>query len=123
MRKILFTLLMVLSCQTFSQVQEFILNNGLKILIKEDHRAPIAVSMIWYNVGSADEPGGITGISHAMEHMMFKGTEKYPLGVFSKTIAEIGAQANAFTNNDYTAFLKKRMLQNLLPALNWKRIV
>lgn len=78
MRKILFTLLMVLSCQTFSQVQEFILNNGLKILVKEDHRAPIAVSMIWYKVGSADEPGGITGVSHAIEHMMFKGTEKYP---------------------------------------------
>lgn len=107
MRKILFTLLMVLSCQTFSQVQEFILNNGLKILVKEDHRAPIAVSMIWYNVGSADEPGGITGVSHAMEHMMFKGTEKFPLGVFSKTIAEIGAQANAFTSNDYTAFFEK----------------
>ncbi|AUH71656.1 insulinase family protein [Legionella sainthelensi] len=107
MRKILFTLLMVLSCQTFSQVQEFILNNGLKILVKEDHRAPIAVSMIWYKVGSADEPGGITGVSHAIEHMMFKGTEKYPLGIFSKTIASIGGQANAFTNNDYTAFFEK----------------
>ncbi|PWY54680.1 peptidase M16 [Legionella qingyii] len=107
MRKILFTLFMLLSCQTFSQVQEFTLNNGLKILVKEDHRAPIAVSMIWYNVGSADEPGGITGVSHAMEHMMFKGTKKFPLGVFSKTIASIGGQANAFTNNDYTAFFEK----------------
>ncbi|MFJ1269441.1 M16 family metallopeptidase [Legionella lytica] len=107
MRKILITLLMVLSCQTFSQVQEYTLNNGLKILVKEDHRAPIAVSMIWYNVGSADEPGGITGVSHAIEHIMFKGTKKYPLGVFSKTIAEIGGQSNAFTNNDYTAFYEK----------------
>ncbi|USQ14337.1 insulinase family protein [Legionella lytica] len=107
MRKILITLLMVLSCQTFSQVQEYTLNNGLKILVKEDHRAPIAVSMIWYNVGSADEPGGITGVSHAIEHIMFKGTKKYPLGVFSKTIAEIGGQSNAFTNNDYTAFFEK----------------
>nr|WP_131793855.1 pitrilysin family protein [Fluoribacter gormanii] len=107
MRKILFTLFMLLSCQSFSQVQEFTLNNGLKILVKEDHRAPIAVSMIWYNVGSADEPGGITGVSHAMEHMMFKGTKKFPLGVFSKTIASIGGQANAFTNNDYTAFFEK----------------
>ncbi|MCE0722381.1 insulinase family protein [Legionella sp. PC1000] len=113
MRKILFTLLMVLSCQTFSQVQEFILNNGLKILVKEDHRAPIVVSMIWYNVGSADEPGGITGVSHAIEHMMFKGTEKYPLGVFSKTIAAIGGQANAFTNNDYTAFFEKTAASKL----------
>lgn len=108
MRKTLITLLlMILSCQTFSQVQEFILNNGLKILVKEDHRAPIAVSMIWYHVGSADEPGGITGVSHAIEHMMFKGTSKYPLGVFSKTIAAIGGQSNAFTNNDYTAFFEK----------------
>lgn len=107
MHKILITLLMLLSCQTFSQVQEFILNNGLKVLVKEDHRAPIAVSMIWYNIGSADEPGGITGVSHAMEHMMFKGTTKYPAGIFSKTIAALGGQENAFTNNDYTAYFQK----------------
>lgn len=113
MRKILITLLMVLSCQTYSQVQEYILNNGLKILVKEDHRAPIAVSMIWYKVGSADEPGGITGVSHAIEHMMFKGTSKYPLGVFSKTIAEIGGQSNAFTNNDYTAYFEKTAASHL----------
>jgi zinc protease len=98
---------MLLSCQTFSQVQEFKLNNGLKILVKEDHRAPIAVSMIWYNVGSADELGGNTGVSHAIEHMMFKGTPQYPLGVFSKTIAAIGGKENAVTNNDYTAFFEK----------------
>jgi zinc protease len=98
---------MLLSCQTFSQVQEYILNNGLKVLVKEDHRAPIAVSMIWYNVGSSDEPGGLTGVSHAIEHMMFKGTTKYPLGVFSKTIAALGGQENAFTNNDYTAYFEK----------------
>lgn len=107
MHKILTTLLMLLSCQTFSQVQAFTLNNGLKVIVKEDHRAPIAVSMIWYNIGSADEPGGITGVSHAIEHMMFKGTTKYPLGVFSKTIAAIGGQENAFTNNDYTAYFEK----------------
>lgn len=107
MHKILLTLLMLLSCQTFSQVQEFILNNGLKVLVKEDHRAPVAVSMIWYNIGSADEPGGITGVSHAIEHMMFKGTPKFPLGVFSKTIAAQGGQENAFTNNDYTAYFEK----------------
>jgi zinc protease len=105
--KLLITLLMILSFQAFSQVQEFTLNNGLKVLVKEDHRAPIAVSMIWYNIGSADEPGSITGVSHAIEHMMFKGTSKYPLGVFSKTIAAIGGQENAFTNNDYTAYFEK----------------
>lgn len=107
MHKLLITILMFLSCQTFSQVQEFRLNNGLKILVKEDHRAPIAVSMIWYDVGAADEPGSITGVSHAMEHMMFKGTTKYPLGVFSQSIAAIGGQENAFTNNDYTAYFEK----------------
>lgn len=117
MRKILITFLMVLSCQTFSQVQEYTLNNGLKILVKEDHRAPIVVSMIWYNVGSADEPGGITGVSHAIEHIMFKGTKKYPLGIFSKTIAEIGGQSNAFTNNDYTAFYEKTDASRLATSL------
>jgi zinc protease len=117
-RKLLITLLMVLSCQVFSQVQEYTLNNGLKILVKEDHRAPIAVSMIWYHVGSADEPGGITGVSHAMEHMMFKGTPKYPLGVFSKKIAAIGGQSNAFTNNDYTAFFEETSASHL--AINFE---
>ncbi len=108
MRKILITFFMiVLSCQTFGQVQEFILNNGLKVLVKEDHRAPIAVSMVWYNVGSSDEPEGITGVSHAIEHMMFKGTPRFPLGVFSRTIAALGGQENAFTNNDYTAYFEK----------------
>jgi zinc protease len=103
-RKFIISVIMLLSCQTFGQVQEFILHNGLKILVKEDHRSPIAVSMMWYNVGSADEPGGITGVSHAIEHMMFKGTPAYPLGVYSKTIASLGGQDNAFTNNDYTAY-------------------
>lgn len=107
MHKLLISLMMLLSFQAFSQVQEYTLNNGLKVLVKEDHRAPVVVSMIWYNVGSADEPVGITGVSHAIEHMMFKGTSKYPVGVFSKTIAALGGQENAFTNNDYTAYYEK----------------
>ncbi len=78
MRKLLIILCMLLSCQTFGQVHEHHLANGLTVLVKEDHRAPIAVSMLWYNVGSADEPGGITGVSHAIEHMMFKGTPNTP---------------------------------------------
>lgn len=107
MRAVLLTLLTVISCQTLSQVQTFQLDNGLKILVQEDHRAPIAVTMVWYDVGSADEPGGITGVSHALEHLMFKGTKKFPLGVFSKTIADIGGQENAFTNTDYTTYFEK----------------
>lgn len=107
MRIIIVTLLALLSHSIFSQTQEFTLSNGLKLLVKEDHRAPIVVSMVWYQVGSADEPTGITGVSHVLEHLMFKGTKQYPLGVFSKTIAAIGGQENAFTNNDYTAYFEK----------------
>ena len=95
MRIFLFLLTTLLSCQSFGQVQQYKLDNGLKILVKEDHRAPVVISMIWYNVGSADEPGGITGTSHALEHLMFKGTAKYPLGVFSKKIAGIGGEGHA----------------------------
>ncbi len=117
MRVVLIALLTLISYQTFSQVQQFTLDNGLKILVKEDHRAPVVVSMVWYNVGSADEPGGITGTSHALEHLMFKGTKKYPLGVFSKTIASIGGQENAFTNNDYTVYFEKIAANHLAVSL------
>ncbi len=113
MRVILMAFLTLITYQSLGQVQEFKLDNGLKILVKEDHRSPIVVSMIWYNVGSADEPGGITGVSHALEHLMFKGTKKFPLGVFSKTIADIGGQENAFTNTDYTTYFEKLAAINL----------
>lgn len=88
------------------QVQEKVLDNGLKILVKEDHRSPVAVSQIWYKVGSSYEPGGITGISHMLEHMMFKGTDKHPPGQFSRIIAENGGNENAFTGRDYTAYFQ-----------------
>ncbi|MBA2650205.1 MAG: insulinase family protein [Legionella sp.] len=107
MRKSLIVLFLIVSCQTFAQVQEFILKNGLKLVIQEDHRAPIAVSMLWYKVGSSDEKGGSTGLSHALEHMMFKGTKKFPQGEFSKIIAKTGGQQNAMTNTDYTVFYEK----------------
>lgn len=113
MHVILMTLLILLSCQTYSQVQQATLDNGLKVIVKEDHRAPIVVSMIWYRVGSADEPGGITGVSHALEHLMFKGTKKFPIGVFSKKIAALGGQENALTNNDYTAYYEKSAASHL----------
>ncbi|GGI83014.1 M16 family metallopeptidase [Legionella impletisoli] len=107
MRVVLMVLLTLLTPLTHSKTQDFTLDNGLKVVVKEDHRAPVVVSMIWYDVGSADEKGGITGISHALEHLMFKGTKKYPLGVFSKTISSLGGQENAFTNTDYTAYFEK----------------
>lgn len=108
MRFIFFLLYIVTSLAAFANTtQQFTLNNGLKVLVKEDKRAPIAVVMIWYQVGSADDPSGKTGISHVLEHLMFKGTKAYPMGVFSKTIASIGGQENAFTSTDYTAYFEK----------------
>lgn len=107
MRALFLSLFLLGSVSIQAQVQEFKLDNGLRVIVKTDHRAPVAVSMVWYNVGSADEPGGITGVSHALEHLMFKGTPRFPLGVFSKTIANLGGQENAFTSTDYTAYFEK----------------
>ncbi|RLA22060.1 MAG: insulinase family protein [Gammaproteobacteria bacterium] len=88
------------------KVHSYTLWNGLKILIKEDHRAPVVVSQVWYKVGSSYEPSGVTGISHMLEHMMFKGTEKHLPGEFSRIIAENGGRENAFTGRDYTAYFQ-----------------
>jgi len=88
------------------RVQERILANGLKVLVKEDHRAPIVTSQVWYKVGSSYEYGGLTGISHLLEHMMFKGTEKLAPGEFSRIIAANGGDENAFTGRDYTAYFQ-----------------
>lgn len=89
-----------------TKVSEHVLGNGLKVLVKEDHRSPVAVSQVWYKVGSSYEPGGITGISHMLEHMMFKGTDKHPAGEFSRIVAENGGDENAFTGSDYTAYFQ-----------------
>lgn len=85
-------------------VNEFVLDNGLKLLVKEDHRSPVVVAQIWYRVGSADEYAGVTGISHMLEHMMFKGTDKYPRQAFTEIIKKHGGRDNAFTSRDYTAY-------------------
>jgi zinc protease len=105
---LIITLLMfpVFSQATEVKTQERVLKNGLKVLVKEDHRSPVAVSQVWYKVGSSYEPGGQTGISHMLEHMMFKGTDKHPPGEFSRIIAENGGNENAFTGRDYTAYFQ-----------------
>ncbi|MDD5036385.1 MAG: pitrilysin family protein [Methylococcaceae bacterium] len=96
-----------LSLQAASpKVSEFKLDNGLKLLVQEDHRAPVAVTQVWYKVGSSYEHGGITGISHMLEHMMFKGTKKHPPGEFSRIISANGGSENAFTGEDYTAYFQ-----------------
>lgn len=88
-------------------VQSYVLSNGMKVLVVENNRAPIVVSQIWYKVGASYEHDGITGISHVLEHMMFKGTEKHPAGEFSDIVAVNGGQENAFTSQDYTAYYQK----------------
>jgi zinc protease len=87
-------------------VHEYSLDNGLKLIVKEDHRAPVMVSQVWYKVGSSYEHDGITGLSHVLEHMMFKGTEAHPAGEFSQIISENGGRENAFTSQDYTAYFQ-----------------
>ncbi len=83
------------------------LPNGLKVIVKEDRRAPVVVSQVWYRAGSMDEYNGTTGVAHALEHMMFKGTKKVPAGQFSKLIAAAGGRENAFTTQDFTAFFQE----------------
>lgn len=87
-----------------SNVHEYKLDNGLTLLVKEDHRSPVVVSQVWYKVGSSYEDGGITGISHALEHMMFRGTQKHGPGMLDQIVAENGGEQNAFTDRDYTAY-------------------
>ncbi len=86
------------------QTSEHKLANGLRVIVKEDHRAPTVVSMVWYKAGSTDEVNGHTGVAHVLEHMMFKGTKAVPNGEFSKRIAAAGGRDNAFTNRDATGY-------------------
>lgn len=108
-------LLPLAAVQAKTQVHQRILANGLKILVKEDHRSPVVVSQVWYKVGSSYEPNGITGISHMLEHMMFKGTDKLKPGEFSRIIAANGGNENAFTGQDYTAYFQT-MEKSRLPV-------
>ena len=105
--KTLAWLAMLIPGLALAQVSEFELENGLKLIVKEDHRAPVVVSQVWYKVGSSYEHNGITGISHILEHMMFKGTENLEPNEFSQIIADNGGEHNAFTGRDYTAYFQK----------------
>jgi zinc protease len=87
-----------------AQSSESKLANGLRVIVKEDHRAPTVVSMVWYKAGSMDEENGGTGVAHMLEHMMFKGTQTVPAGEFSKRIATAGGRDNAFTSRDSTGY-------------------
>ena len=87
-----------------NQISNFLLDNGMEVVVIPDRRAPIVTHMVWYKVGSADEPPGKSGIAHFFEHLMFKGTAKHKAGEFGAKIAEIGGSENAFTTDDYTAY-------------------
>jgi zinc protease len=95
-----------LAAEAESNVRETVLDNGMKVIVKSDHRSPIVTSMVWYRVGSSYEHGGITGVSHVLEHMMFKGTEKYGPGEFSEIVSANGGDDNAFTSRDFTAYFQ-----------------
>ena len=101
---ILIALLGLAGC---SQTHETTLPNGLRIIVKEDHRSPVVVSQLWYRIGAQDEPDGLTGISHVLEHMMFKGTNRLKPNEFSRIIAEHGGRENAFTGYDYTGYYQQ----------------
>lgn len=87
-----------------AEPREFTLANGLRLIVKEDHRAPTVVQQVWYRAGSMDESPGTTGVAHVLEHMMFKGTRRIGPEEFSRLVAEAGGRDNAFTSTDYTVY-------------------
>jgi zinc protease len=97
--------------------RECMLKNGMKVIVKEDHRAPTVAHMVWYKAGSVDEQNGTTGLAHVLEHMMFKGTKTLKPGEFSRRVAALGGRDNAFTSKDYTAYfqqVEKSRLENVM---------
>ena len=107
--KSLLLLLLVMPITVFANplIKEFKLDNGLKLVVQEDHRAPVVVSQVWYRAGSLDEVNGKTGVAHVLEHMMFKGTKSVPAGQFSRLVAAAGGKENAFTSTDYTCYFQQ----------------
>ena len=99
-----------------SRVTEFKLGNGMQVVVVPDTRAPVVTHMVWYKVGAADEPHGSSGIAHFLEHLMFKSTEKIAIGEFSKIVARLGGNDNAFTSNDATAYFQ-RVAKDRLPKM------
>ncbi|MGB4882890.1 MAG: pitrilysin family protein [Neisseria sp.] len=108
---------LVASSPAWAETLSHTLLNGMKVIIKEDKRAPVAVSRIHYNVGSADEEQGKTGLSHALEHLMFKGTSKVPSGEFSRRVSSLGGSDNAYTKNTATVYFETVAAKNLPEVL------
>jgi zinc protease len=93
--------------------QTFTLKNGMQVVVVENHRVPVVSHMMWYKVGSADEAPGKSGIAHFFEHLMFKGTKKFPGNTFSTRVARNGGRENAFTSHDYTAYYQSIAVDRL----------
>ena len=94
-------------------VYETTLSNGLKVILLENHKAPLVTFQVWYRVGSRNEAWGKTGLSHMLEHMMYKGTKRVGPQEFSRTIQEHGGNDNAFTSQDYTAYFENLSADNI----------
>jgi zinc protease len=90
-----------------TQPRQFTLSNGMTLIVQPDRRSPTAVHMLWVRVGSMDEVDGTSGVAHALEHMMFKGTKQIKPGEFSRQVAALGGQENAFTTRDYTGYYQQ----------------
>ena len=107
LRKLLLSTVLFCPAGLLAEPQQTLLKNGMKVIVEVDNRAPVVVHQVWYDVGSISEHDGITGISHVLEHMMFKGTEKHPAGEFSEIVARHGGQENAFTSKEYTGYYQQ----------------
>ncbi|MBI3703955.1 MAG: insulinase family protein [Rhizobiales bacterium] len=105
---------------TGAKVADFKLANGLELVVIPDRRAPVVTHMIWYKVGAADETPGKSGLAHFLEHLMFKGTAKHPTGLFSRVVARIGGQENAFTSNDYTGYFQRVPSEQLKTVMEFE---
>ena len=93
--------------------ETFTLKNGMAVVVIPNHRVPVVTHMVWYKVGSADEPAGKSGIAHFLEHLMFKGTRKLAPGEFSRILARNGGRENAFTSHDYTGYFQSVAVDRL----------
>jgi zinc protease len=103
-RQAVLVLTLVLASAVHAETREHTLANGLRLIVKEDHRASTVVQQVWYRVGSMDESPGTTGVAHVLEHMMFKGTKRVGPEEFSRLVAEAGGRDNAFTSTDFTVY-------------------
>ena len=93
--------------QARDAVTSFTLDNGLQLVVIEDHRAPVVTQMVWFRTGAADETPGQSGVAHFFEHLMFQGTDDLAPGEFSATVEAQGGNDNAFTSHDYTAYFQR----------------